>query len=131
MRSERYGSEDEIEMRLFKRPIVLLGIVASSNLLLWLFVNAVDMTTIGAGRARYPQLFQSLLKLCDQLRPGADFILSPQRLIDRSIDPRGTYYLSWLVTIVAETLAIGLLLVALVAASRICFCRIRKRTSSA
>ncbi len=111
----RYRNEDlrnsigniELNMRgaLKSWILVLLG-VATANFFAWLFVIAVDVTTIGSGRLNYSNSIRTILNIADRAYPMFEFVLSAQGFCERTLFTNGAYYRSWLLTILIETLAV-------------------------
>jgi len=87
--------------------LILLG-VSTANLFAWLFVNAVDVTTIGSGRLKYSQSTRTILQIADRAYPTFEFVLTARRFCERTLLTNGAYYRSWLLTILLETLAVFL-----------------------
>jgi hypothetical protein len=72
------------------------------NLVLELFVMAVDVTTLGAGRSKYSSDVRALLTVADRGYPFAEQILSLQRHIQGLFGLQKFYYWSWILTVLIE-----------------------------
>lgn len=84
--------------------------LAAFNLVLWLFVVSLDVTTLGAGRSQYSSDVRALLTVADRGYPYAEQILSLQRHIRNLLGLQRFYYSSWFLTVFIEASIVVLVL---------------------
>jgi hypothetical protein len=90
--------------KMLKLFAITFSALAALNLLGWLFVIGVDVTTIGSGRSKFSNGGRFLLSVADRIYPYVDQILSAHRKVGNTFGMRKYYFSSWFLTISLEAL---------------------------
>ena len=84
--------------------VIIFIAISALNLLAWLFVMGVDVTTIGSGRSKFSSDVRVLLHTADRIYPFVEMILSVHRKVGDLFGLRKYYFLSWILTVFLESL---------------------------
>lgn len=99
---------------------VVVFTISVWNLFAWLFVVGIDLTTIGSGWSKFPNGLRILLNLADRLYPYLEQVLRVQRKVSGTPGLQAHYFLSWILTVLLESLVVMLVLFGIVRLVRGC-----------